>query len=44
MSPEERESPPFEALTKQRLVKTVTDREDLMCPIIICEVRRTVRA
>jgi hypothetical protein len=27
-----------EAATKQRLVKTVTDWEDLVCPIVICEL------
>jgi hypothetical protein len=43
-NPEERECPPLEAATKQRLVKTVTDWEELVCPIVICEVCRTVRA
>jgi hypothetical protein len=37
-NPEEGEHPPMEAITKQWLVKTVTDQEDLVCPIGICEV------
>jgi hypothetical protein len=42
-NPEEGESSLLEAATKQRLAKTVTDREDQACPIVICEVRRTVK-
>jgi hypothetical protein len=41
-NPEEGERPPLEAATKQRLVKTVTDWEDLVCPVVICEVCGTV--
>jgi hypothetical protein len=41
---EEGERPPLKAVTKQRLVKTVADWEDLMCPIVFCEVCRTVKA
>jgi hypothetical protein len=36
-NPEEGERPPLETATKQRLVKTVTDGEDLVCPVVICE-------
>jgi hypothetical protein len=43
-SPEEGERPPLEAATKQRLVKTVTDWEDLVCAVVICEMYRTVTA
>jgi hypothetical protein len=43
-NPEEGECPPLEATTKQQLVKTVTDWEDFVCPIVICEVCRTVTA
>jgi hypothetical protein len=42
--PEEWEHPPLKADTKQRLVKTVTDWEDLVYPILIREVFGTVRA
>jgi hypothetical protein len=43
-NPEDGESPPLETATKQRLVKTVTDWEDIVCPIVMCEVCRTVTA
>jgi hypothetical protein len=43
-NPEEGERRPLKAATKQRLVKTVTYWEDLMCPVVISEVCRTVRA
>jgi hypothetical protein len=36
-NPEEGVRPPFKAATKQRLVKTVTDWENRMCPTVICE-------
>jgi hypothetical protein len=35
-NPEEGERPPLEVATKQRPVKTVTDWEDLVCPIVKC--------
>jgi hypothetical protein len=38
------ECPPLEAATKQWLVKNVTDWEDLVCPVVICEVCRRVAA
>jgi hypothetical protein len=41
-STEQGERPPLEAATKQRLSKTVTDWQNLVCRIAICEVRRTV--
>jgi hypothetical protein len=34
-NPRETERPPLESATKQRLVKNVTDWEDLVCPVII---------
>jgi hypothetical protein len=37
-NPEEGERWSLEAATKQRLMKTVTDWEDLVCPILICAV------
>lgn len=37
---EEGERLPLEAATKQHLVKTVTNRKDLVLPIFICEVCR----
>jgi hypothetical protein len=43
-NPEEGERPPLKAAAKQRLVRTVTDWEDLVCHILICEVCRTVTA
>jgi hypothetical protein len=43
-NPEEGERPSLKAATKQRLMKTVTELEDVACPILICEVCRTVRA
>jgi hypothetical protein len=33
----------FEAATKQRLLKTVTVWQNLVCPIMICEMCKTVR-
>jgi hypothetical protein len=41
---EKGERPPFDAATSQRLAKTVTDRKDLVCLIVICEMCRTVSA
>jgi hypothetical protein len=41
---EEEERPPLEAAAKQQIVKTVTDWEDLVCPIVTCEVCRLVTA
>jgi hypothetical protein len=38
-NPEEEEYPLLEAVTKQQLVKIVTDWEDLACPTVICEVQ-----
>jgi hypothetical protein len=35
---------PFEATTKKRLVKTVADWEDLVCPVVVYEGCRTVTA
>jgi hypothetical protein len=35
---EEQERLPLEAATKERLLKTVTDLEDLECHIVICEM------
>jgi hypothetical protein len=43
-NPEEGGRPPLKAATKQRLVKTVTDWEDMVCPIVICEACKTVIA
>jgi hypothetical protein len=43
-NPQEVERSPLEAATKQRLVKTVTDWEHLMCCVVICEVCWTVIA
>jgi hypothetical protein len=43
-NPEEGECMLLEAATKQGLVKIITDWEDLMYPIVIFEVCRTVRA
>jgi hypothetical protein len=41
---EQGQCPSLEAATKQLLVMTVTGWGDLVCPIVICEVWRTVRA
>jgi hypothetical protein len=35
-NPEEAEGQPLEAATKQRLMKILTDWEDLVCLIVIC--------
>jgi hypothetical protein len=43
-NPEEGECPPLEAAIKQRLLKALTDWEDLVCSIVICEVCRTVQS
>jgi hypothetical protein len=40
---EEGEHPPLEAATKQRLVTVITDRELVVCPVVICEGYRTAR-
>jgi hypothetical protein len=37
--PEEGERLALKAATKQQLVKTVADWEDLVCPNVICEVQ-----
>jgi hypothetical protein len=44
MNTEAVKSPLLKAVTKQQLVKTKqTDREDLLCVIVICRVCRLVR-
>jgi hypothetical protein len=43
-NPEVGECPPLKTATMQRLVNTATDWEVVICPIVICEVCRTVKA
>lgn len=42
-TPDEWESPPLRAATKQRQVKSSVNLEDIVCSIVICEVLRTVK-
>jgi hypothetical protein len=40
LSTEAEESPLFEAITRERLVKTQQARKDLVGAVVICKVRR----
>jgi hypothetical protein len=43
-NPQEGERTQLKVATKQRLVKTVTDWEDLVCPVVVYELWRAVKA